>query len=29
MNAVADLGITVGKEAVAVIKADHVTIAVD
>ena len=29
MDAVADLGLAVGKEAVAVIKADHVMIAVD
>jgi len=29
MDAVADLGLAVGKEAVAVIKADHVMVAVD
>ena len=29
MDALADLGIAVGKEAVAIIKADHVILAVD
>ena len=29
MDAVADLGLAVGKEAVAVVKADHVMLAVD
>lgn len=29
MDAVADLGLAVGKEAVAIIKADHVMLAVD